>query len=239
MLLAAFVIVLVAAAVQSTTGFGFSLVAVPLLALVVDPRTAVVAQTLPALVLAVVTAGRQLEFVRWRTALTLTAAGLVGMPLGLWLLRALDNDVLSVFIAVAVLSSAALVWRNPQLPGGRASIAGAGVLSGILSTATGPGGPPLVAAMHTLGYGPRELRATLAAVFSFGGVLTIAGYAVSGTLTAHALVIGLATAPAALAGWWAGNLLFNRIDGVRFRQAVLLVLVLSCLLAVVRTANGG
>ncbi len=219
MLLAAFVIVLVAAAVQSTTGFGFSLVAVPLLALVVDPRTAVVAQTLPALVLAVVTAGRQLEFVRWRTALTLTAAGLVGMPLGLWLLRTLDNDVLSVFIAVAVLSSAALVWRNPQLPGGRASIAGAGVLS--------------------LGYGPRELRATLAAVFSFGGVLTIAGYAVSGTLTAHALVIGLATAPAALAGWWAGNLLFNRIDGVRFRQAVLLVLVLSCLLAVVRTANGG
>ncbi len=45
MLALAFVAVLLAAAGQEFTGFGFVLVAVPLLTLLTDPRTAVVACT--------------------------------------------------------------------------------------------------------------------------------------------------------------------------------------------------
>jgi uncharacterized membrane protein YfcA len=238
MLLTAFVIVLVAAAVQAATGFGFSLVAVPLLTLVAGPRLAIVASALPALLLAVITVTRDRGHVRWRTVAALLTTVVVGMPIGLFLLHVLDDRALSVFVAAAVVSCAALVWRNPRLPRGFAPIAAAGLTAGVLSTAAGPSGPPLIAAMQAMGYGPRELRGTLAAVFATAGVLGIGGFALTGALTGQAALVGTVAGPAVLVGWWIGNHLFERIDRVRFRQVVLVILVASCLLAVARTVNG-
>jgi uncharacterized membrane protein YfcA len=236
-LVAAFVIVLVAAAVQSTTGFGFSLVAVPLVTLAIDPRTAVVALAMPALVLAIGTAVADREHVRWRATLALLAAMAAGMPVGLLVLRAVNDRVLTVLIAVVVLASTALVWRNPQVPRHRGAIALAGLTAGVLSTTTGTTGPPLVAALHTMGYEPRTLRGTIATLFSFGGILSIAGFVVVGAMTRQTAVVGLVSLPAVLIGGWAGNILFSRIDGARFRQTVLVTLVVCCLLAVARTVK--
>jgi uncharacterized protein len=238
MLLAAFLIVLVAAAVQSVTGFGYSLVATPVLTLLTGPRTAIVALALPGLLLAVVTLVREREHVRWRTVVALLAAMVAGMPAGLVLLRVLDERALSTLVVVAVVGCAAVVWRNPQFPTGLLPLAGAGLLAGVLSTSAGPSGPPLVAAMQTAGYRPRELRATAAGVFSFGGVASITGFALTDALTHRAVVVGTVAAPAVLVGWWAGNILFDRTDGARFRQAVLLLLLICCLLAVARTLGG-
>jgi hypothetical protein len=238
MLLTAFIIVLVAAAVQAATGFGFSLVAVPLLTLATGPRLAIVALALPALLLAVITVVRDRGHVRWRTVGALLTTVVVGMPIGLALLHLLDDRALSVFVAVTVVSCAALVWRNPRLPRGLVPIAAAGLTAGVLSTAAGPSGPPLIAAMQTMGYGPRELRGTLAAVFSLGGVLGIGGFALTGALTGRAAILGTVAGPAVLLGWWIGNHLFARIDATRFRRAVLVVLVASCVLAVAQTVNG-
>ncbi|MCW2639321.1 MAG: hypothetical protein JWP76_1627 [Dactylosporangium sp.] len=238
MLLTAFIVVLVAAAVQAATGFGFSLVAVPLLTLATGPRLAIVALALPALLLAVITVVRDRGQVRWRTVAALLTTMVSGMPIGLFLLHVLDDRALSLLVAVAVVSCAALVWRNPRLPGGLAPIAVAGLTAGVLSTAAGPSGPPLIAAMQTMGYGPRELRGTLAAVFSLGGVLGIGGFALTGALTGRAVLLGAVAGPAVLLGWWIGNHLFKRIDTIRFRRAVLVILIASCLLAVARTVNG-
>jgi uncharacterized membrane protein YfcA len=238
MLLIAFVIVLVAAAVQAATGFGFSLVAVPLLTLATGPRLAIVALALPALLLSSITVTRDRGHVRWRTVAALLTTVVAGMPIGLLLLHLLDDRALSVLVAVAVVSCAVLVWRNPRLPRGFAPIAAAGLTAGVLSTAAGPNGPPLIAAMQTMGYGPRELRGTLAAVFSLGGVLGIGGFALTGALTGRAALLGAVAAPAVLLGWWIGNHLFVRIDAARFRQAVLVILVASCLLTVWRAVNG-
>jgi uncharacterized membrane protein YfcA len=238
-LVAAFVIALIAAAVQSFTGFGYSLVAVPLLTMVTGPHTAIVALALPGLLLAVVTVARDYGHIRWRNVLGLLVAMVTGMPVGLMLLRLLDDRALTVLVAVAVVACAGIVWRNPRLPDGPVTIAVAGVTTGILSTAAGPSGPPLMAAMQTMGYSARELRATLAAIFASGGVLGIGGFALTGALTGEAALLGFVAGPGVLIGWWLGNILFVRMDGRRFRQAVLVVLVASCLLAVARAVNGG
>jgi hypothetical protein len=50
---AAFAILAVAAAVQAASGFGFALAAVPLLAVIIDARTAVVGASLAGLVLGI------------------------------------------------------------------------------------------------------------------------------------------------------------------------------------------
>jgi uncharacterized membrane protein YfcA len=233
-LVAIFAIVAVAAAVQGVTGFGFALVAMPLLQLVAEPHAAVVGAGLASLFLTLWVAVREREHVRWSAAGLLSTAALVGMPFGLLALRGLSGTWLSLLTAVAALGCTGLVWLNLRLPPGRSAVIGAGVLVGALSTSTGTSGPPLVAAFRGMGYEPREFRATIAGVFGFTGVVSALGFVVTGQVSRAALVLGAVALPASLIGWWAGNRLFRRIATDRFRRIVLVALVVSCVLAIIR-----
>ncbi len=73
-------IFLLAALAQAVTGFGSALVAVPLLALVTDPVTAVVVATTVSLVLSTGAAWRERAYVDLGRTRTLTLTGVVGMP---------------------------------------------------------------------------------------------------------------------------------------------------------------
>jgi uncharacterized protein len=217
-LVLAFLIVFAAAVTQAVTGFGFALVSVPLLTLLADPRTAVVACAVAGLVLTVTVAARERAFVQWRTAGLLFAAAVLGMPAGLLILVAAPERVLTLLIGIAVVACALLVWRGWRLSGGWLAVVGVGMLTGVLSTSTATSGPPLVAALHAMGLEPRSFRATLAAVFTGTGSASVAGFALADQLTPVALRIGLVGVPAVVLGWWGGNVLFHRIDARRFRQ---------------------
>lgn len=228
-----FLIFVAAAFAQSVTGFGFALAAVPLLALLASPRTAVVAAALVSLVLTGGTTLAEREHVRWRPAGWLLLAAAVGMPAGLLALRALPSAALLATIAVVTLGCTAIVWRRWQMPASRAAVGTVGVVCGVLTTATGTNGPPLVAALQSMGYPPRRLRATLAAIFTGAGMVAIVGFALSGALTPRTVGIAAIGLPAVALGGWAGNRLFHRIDHGRFRTLVLAALVCSSLVALV------
>jgi uncharacterized protein len=239
LLLIAFTIVLLAAAIQATTGFGFGLFSVPLLALTTDPRTAVVASGIAGLAMTIMAAVRERSHARWRTAWVLLAAAVLGMPAGLLVLRAAPERMLTALIGVAVVACALLVWRGLRVPSNRPAVVGVGLVAGVLSTSTGTNGPPLVAAFQAMGYDPRTFRATLAAVFTGTGVCSLAGFALAGQVTTEAAWVGLIGVPAVLLGWWAGNLLFHRIDPARFRRVVLAGLVAAGVATAVRAVAGG
>jgi hypothetical protein len=236
--LAVFVILLAASVTQSVTGFGFALVAVPLLAAATDARTAVVGAALVSQLITVTMAARERTHVRWRTAVAIVGAALLGMPFGLLVLRGAPERVLTALIAVVAFACTLIVWRGTRIGTGIATVGVIGVLTGALGAATGTSGPPLVAAFQAMGYDPRTFRATIAVVFSGSGLFSIAGYAVAGQMHRGALWVALAGAPAVALGWWAGNRLFARIDPVRFRQVVLAGLVVSSTLTLARALIG-
>ena len=221
MIIAAAAIMLVAAAVQAVTGFGFALVALPLLVLTTDPRTAVVGVGLAGLVMTATVAVRERRHARWSTAGLLVAASVLGMPAGLLVLRWASERTLTLLIGAGVIGCTLLIWRGLRLPQRRAVVAGVGVVSGMLTTATGTNGPPLVAALQAMGYEPQSFRATLAVTFCGSGLLAIVGFGVAGQLTGDALVLGGAGAPAVLLGWWLGDRVFHRLNPRRFRQVLL------------------
>jgi uncharacterized membrane protein YfcA len=227
LLLLAFTIALVAAAVQAATGFGFGLVSVPLLAVATDPRTAVVASTIGGLATTVTAAIRERDHVRWRIAGLLLAAAMLGMPIGLLVLRATPERLLTALIGAMVVVCAVLVWRGLRVPGSRPAIVAAGLLAGVLSTSTGTNGPPLVAALHAMEYDPRTFRATLAATFTGTGVVSLAGFTLAGQVSPEVVQVGLVAVPAVLLGWWGGNAVFHRIEPRRFRRLVLVTLIVA------------
>ncbi|HEX2773364.1 MAG TPA: sulfite exporter TauE/SafE family protein [Micromonosporaceae bacterium] len=236
--LAVFGIVLLGAVAQGVSGFGFALVNVPLLTIATDPRTAVVVTALTGIALTVTAAVRERAYARWRVAGWLTAAALLGLPVGLLILVFAPERLLGVLIAVVVLACAALVWSGLRIRAGAAGIGAVGVLVGVLTAATGTNGPPLVAVFHSLGYDPRTFRATLAATFCGTGVLGLAGFVAAGQIDGGSLRLALVALPAVALGWWLGNLIFARMNPVAFRRIVLAGLVGSAGAALAHSLAG-
>jgi hypothetical protein len=234
----AFAIILTAAATQAATGFGFALVAVPLLAATSDPRTAVVGASLVGPLLSVTIAARERASVRWRTAALVFGAALLGMPFGLLVLRSAPERALTALIAVVVLACTLLVWLDLRLGTGVRTVGMVGLVSGVLSTATGANGPPLVAAFQAMGYDPATFRATLAAVFAGTGVCSLAGFLLAGQVRPPALATALVGAPAVALGWWLGNRLFARLDRAWFRRVVLVGFVATSAVTLARALLG-
>ncbi len=106
--------VLAGAALQSATGFGFALVAAPILFALLGPQEAVSAGVLLALLLNGLTLAteRRRPAVLWRDAVVLVAWSLPGLALGALALRELPERPLSVLVALAVLAALGLRVRS-------------------------------------------------------------------------------------------------------------------------------
>ncbi|WP_406447953.1 sulfite exporter TauE/SafE family protein [Streptomyces sp. NBC_00876] len=210
---------LLAALAQAVTGFGAALVAVPLLALVVDPVTAVVAATMAGLVLTAGSWRRERVHVDGAKARRLALAGVLGMPLGLVALALADEHTLSLLIGGALLVLVGLLSFGVRLPEGSATTWTAGVVSGGLLTSTGMNGPPLVLALQ--GLEPRRYRATLQAVFCGQDVVAVTVFVALGHVSATALLLTAAGVLGLPLGWAVGDRVFRRVPAERFRPVVL------------------
>lgn len=226
-LIIAAVIILLASTVHAVTGFGYALVATPLLAFAVDPHTAVVATTMSALAMTVTIAVRQRHHAEWKVAMIAMIGIVLGMPIGLWVYSATSAQVLTVLIGIGVLGCTLMVWRQVKVPGNVPVLVGVGLISGALSTSTGTNGPPMVAVFQGMGYDPTKFRATLSAVFAGTSVLSLIGFALAGQVNSQSLWIGVVGLPVVQLGWFAGNAIFKRIDAERFRKVLLAALLIS------------
>ncbi|HRW42608.1 MAG TPA: sulfite exporter TauE/SafE family protein, partial [Microthrixaceae bacterium] len=93
----------VASAVNALVGFGFALTSVPLMALAVGPRDAVVLSALMGMLSSGGVALRHREEVARPIASRLVAGSLVGMPIGLFVLAAVPERWIGIGIGVVVL----------------------------------------------------------------------------------------------------------------------------------------
>jgi uncharacterized protein len=232
-------IVVGAAAVSALAGFGFALLAVPLLATVLGARDAVALSA----VLGVVSSTAQVvhgrAHVHWGVAGRQLAGAAVGMPLGLLVLLAVDERLLLAGIAATVLVSVGLLARGAQLHHAGPGIdLGSGFVSGVLNTSVGTSGPPLVIAAQARGMAPSVFRATLAAVFALSNVVAVPLFVASGRFTGDVLRAAAVAMPALGVGWTAGISLHHRVATARFRWLVLALLVVSAGVAAATAIRG-
>lgn len=227
-------IVAAAGLAQGLSGFGFSLVSIPLLALVVPVKAAIVGGAVLGLVQSGQVVARDHRHVEWRSAGVLVIAAIAGMPIGILVITRVPEEPLQVVIAITVLVFTAVLWRRVSLPtDSLPAEVGVGFTSGMLSTSTGMSGPPLVIALQARGVEPSAFRATLATVFVCGSAISLLLFWSRGLVTAEALRVAAAGLPGLLIGILVGELAFRRVDHDRFRRIVLLLLVVSAVLALV------
>ena len=229
------VAVFVAATVYMVVGFGFALMAVPLMTLAIPIERAVVVLAL----LAVFSTGTQAwtlrRHVRRPLARRLVVAAYLGMPLGLLMLDTIDENVLQIVLGTGVIIATVVLAYDLTLDhvGSKLDYA-AGFLSGVASTSIGTNGPPLVFDLQSRRLAPDEFRATIAVVFVLGNAFTISLFVASGKVTGEALTTAAVALPALAMGTAGGRLIQPRVSPHRFRSLVLGLLLTTGVLVVAR-----
>jgi uncharacterized membrane protein YfcA len=217
------VAVFVAGVTAGFTGFGFNLVAVPLLVLVMSTKDAVaITLLLGMLASGIVAASSSFRNEIEPRLLALLMAGSVpGIVAGTFAFSHAEPRVLRLFIGVIAFASAVFVFaqRLHTRPVRIGESLGVGFVSGSLAATTSTGGPPVVAYVLATTREAARARGTILAQIALVSALTIAGFALHGQLTADQLADAVRLAPAVLAGVALGSYGFRRTDPVVHRRA--------------------
>ena len=223
------VVIAAASFVQGLAGFGIGLVSLAFLPFLIEPATAVVLMTVYAAVFAVVI------FIPLRQDFTLhgmqalVVGTIVATPAGVWLLAGLPPDVLKRLIGLVLLAIVALEWLGlyPARLRGRGWGFGAGLVAGLIGGAVGTPGPPVILYAAAQDWSPRTVKANIQAFLIVNQALILIGYWWAGLLGREVWRLTALYAVPAVLGLAAGMLLFTRLDRVRFRRVVFVVLFVS------------
>ena len=238
---------LAGATLQSATGFGFALLLGPAAFAVFDPGDAVFVLLVSGALLSflILFTERRRRETRPDDLRPILAAAVVGMVGGLFILAALEQELLQVLVGLGVLIAVSLQVRagpprSPRpLSHPGAIRAGTGLITGLLTTTTSTNGPPLVVLFERLGYRPAEQRDSLAAAFLFldfvGGVI-LAPFLINGGGVAAAALAAIAICT--VAGQQLGRRIFVRLDPRAFRLAGLVLVTVAGLASVVAGLAG-
>jgi len=231
--------VLLAAAAQYTAGFGFSLLGVPLIALVLPTHDAVIISTW----LGLLTNGFQMSR-GWRAADRATvgrllAGTVLGVPLGLVVFTRVDESVLKAVLGLTVLAATALLvadFRFRRSGNGPEWVAG--VVSGALSASLSTNGPPLVFVLQARGVSMDVFRSTLAVVFTGANVATLIGFGFTGDLDGRTTQRSLIVLPFMIVGIALGSRLRRLVTESSARRLVLTLLGTAGVSAVLSAVIG-
>jgi uncharacterized membrane protein YfcA len=222
------------ALMQSATGFGFSLVAAPLLFAAVEPEHAVGLLIVLGTEVNVLTLAseRRRPQPLWRRCALMLAWAAPGALAGVVVLRALSPLALQLAVTAGVLGT--LLTRHVAGRHLRVPAWTAGLAAGALTTSTTTSGPPLL--LHLLGRGaePERVRDSLTTCFLGLSALGAAALLATGTPASPDLVLVAALLPAAAIGHLAGRRVFARLaGGGRYEPVLNATLVLAVLVGLV------
>jgi len=220
--------IFVAAFTQVIAGFGFGLLAMPIMTLAVPVEQAVVVSTLLGMVSTSWMGWHLRAAVDRPIAKRLTLAAFVGMPLGLWILNVVSDKTLRLTLGIAVLIATALLVRRINLAHvGPTLDVGMGFISGVLNTSLSTNGPPLVFDLQARQLQPKEFRATISAVFAVSNVVGLSLFIADGKITIDGMHVALVALPAWVVGQALGWPIRKHVDGERFRVMVLILLFVA------------
>jgi uncharacterized membrane protein YfcA len=203
---------------QTTFGFGFSLLATPLLALFFDLKTATPLVALCAVTNALLIVSSSWRSIEVSSAWKLIVASIFGIPVGLQILLLAPSDWARNALGLLLIAISLYNLIRPQLPYLKNPYWAfpVGFVAGILSGAYNAGGPPIVIYGTMRRWPPARFVATLQGYFLPAGMFVLIGHALSGLWTEPILHTYALSIPMLLMGFFTGRFLNRRIPARRF-----------------------
>jgi uncharacterized membrane protein YfcA len=228
-------VVFLAALIQGLSGFGFALIVMPLITLVIGLRTAAPLVALAGLSVYGINVIRFRRSVNAGELVCLGIAAASGIPVGIWVLANVDESVIKPLLGSILIAYALYTLMRPTMPRlhSRWWAYPAGFVAGCLGAAYNTPGPPVIVYGSLRQWPKDEFRAVLQSLFFLSALLVVISHLLAGNVTGEVLKLYLYAVPALALGILAASRLDGKVDRDRFRVLVtvmILILGLSLLL---------
>ena len=232
-------ILFVSTFIHSTLGFGQALIAMPLLAMVVELKTATPLVAFVLMTIAAVILLRNWRVVDLSAVWRLVLSSFFGIPVGLFLLKGVPEGQMKVFLGILVILFSLFNLTNRHLKiidlrrvsGGSGLAYLFGFVAGVLGAAYNTSGVVITIYATLRDWSPDRFRSTLQSYFVFTGLFILTSHGLVGLWTPDVLRLYVISLPLILVGIFLGGKLNRFIPQGQFDGYVNVgLLILGCLL---------
>jgi uncharacterized membrane protein YfcA len=236
-----------AATISGFSGFGFALIAVPILTIFLDVKSVVPLEVVLALFCLTILSIKNLQRLREPAVIYLFVGMVAGIAAGAWALDNLDAGVLKKILGCAVILFAVHIFKNAGRErelknwdsGGR--VFGAviatlvGVVSGVAGGMFGTSGPPLVVYVDHFAKDKTAFRAQIVVLILFNNIVRVIMYTWGRSiLTMESVKFAVWLLPAVILGLFLGSKMHFQVSEKTFGRAIAVMLFVSGLLLIIR-----
>jgi len=217
--------------VNGLTGFGTAITAMGIWLYAIPPTVAASLAIICSTVSQFQTLHLIWRAIRWQRVLTFVVPGVIGVPIGTFLLPHVDPRWFKIGIGSFLVAYPSYVLlRRTQTEsawGGRAADCVIGFGGGILGGLTGLSGVLPIVWMDIRGWTKEQRRAVVQSFNLAILSLALVSHAVSGLLTRQVAAQAAIALPATICGAWIGAFIYRRLADRGYQVAVMVLLWLS------------
>lgn len=220
-------IILVASILQTSTGFGFSILATPFLLLLFKPMEAIQINLILSLFISVALLTKIKEDIDYGILKRFIIGSTAGLPLGIMFFLVLDVKNLMLGISLIILGLTLMLilkFRITQTKGKDITVGG---LSGMLTSSIGMPGPPLLLYFAGTDTEKAKLRGTTLAFYLFIYFMSLIFQVIFTGTNENIWLSSLFALPVVLIGLFLGQLLFKVINQHFFRIFTYIILLFT------------
>lgn len=228
-------IVLLAGFVRAISGFGFALIATPLLLFVFDPKSVVVINVILGILTGVLLLLHIRRHIDVKRVLLMCGGGILGVPIGAYLLSNLDPSMIKLIIAILIVpfSIVLLLGHSHQFKRDSLGCGISGFVGGLLGASTSFSGPPAVLFLLNQGLVKERFVGTLTAYFVFMGTASVVAFSSLGMVTIDLLIKVAMLLPTSILGFYIGIKVLPKINATLFRRIAASIISIAALAIIV------
>ena len=214
--------------VQGVSGFGSALIAMPLLTLFIDVKTAVPLCILHSVLMTSYLTLTLKDHMEKKKILPLLMGSLPGIYFGVTFLKNVDSDVIKLLLGILIVAysiySLFFKPRPKTLHKAWAYVAGFG--TGFIGSAFSAGGPPTIIYTTLTGWSKDYIKATLTGFFLTSAIVTALVHAAIGLTTTLVVKYFFVSSAFVLIGVYSGTKLYSRVSTEVYIKVILILLIL-------------
>ncbi|MGM8216861.1 sulfite exporter TauE/SafE family protein [Bacillaceae bacterium W0354] len=222
-----FIIILVASILQTSTGFGFSIMATPFLLVLFEPAEAIQINLILSLVISCALIIKIQKDVDIGLIKRFAIGSIIGLPIGIIIFQLFNIRTLKFSVGIVILVLTFLLMLSFRIRQTLSRDVVVGGVSGVLTTSIGMPGPPLLLYFSGISSEKKKIRSTTLAFYLFIYLVSlILQISVVGTNLTTWLASGVAL-PVVILGLLFGQLFFKIISQRAFRIFTYILLIFS------------
>src|SRR5699024_4574171 len=226
-IIAFIIIILVASILQTSTGFGFSILATPFLLLLFEATEAIQINLTLSLVISIALIMKIRKDIDFDILKRLIKGSIVGLPIGIVIFLLANIEKLKLGVSFIILALTVMLMFQFRINQTKGRDLLAGSLSGSLTTSIGMPGPPLLLYFSGTDTNKEKLRGTTLAFYLFIYTFSLIIQVIfAGTSKTVWISSGLAL-PLVFIGLYVGQILFKWINQHIFRIFTYIILLFT------------